>query len=225
MFNDNPLVHSGLVTTYGEYGWLLAQLMTCCLAPPSYYLYLCCFLTSAGSVSGIHMRPLHWRHNEHDGVSNSQPHDCLLNPLFRCRSKKTSKLRVTGLCAGNSPRAGEFPAQMASNAENVSIWWRHHAISQRIFKPLFRKISFNFSIFCQISDEPMCSAWHNNLPEIKYHMDTRATSNIFESSFEETVSIIVYRPNLFSRLSQHTPMAELKQWLSNKQRWDALESN
>ena len=27
---------------------------------------------------------------------------------------------------GNSPEAGEFPAQMASNAENVSIWWRHH---------------------------------------------------------------------------------------------------
>ena len=21
---------------------------------------------------------------------------------------------------------GEFPAQMVSNAENVSIWWRHH---------------------------------------------------------------------------------------------------
>ena len=42
--------------------------------------------------------------------------------------KKTSKLRVTGLCAGNSPGTGEFPAQMASNAENVSIWWRHHVI-------------------------------------------------------------------------------------------------
>ena len=37
-----------------------------------------------------------------------------------------SKLRVTGLCVGNSPGTGEFPAQMASNAENVSIWWRHH---------------------------------------------------------------------------------------------------
>ena len=36
--------------------------------------------------------------------------------------KKTSKLRVTGLCTGNSPVNGEFPAQMASNAENVSIW-------------------------------------------------------------------------------------------------------
>ena len=39
--------------------------------------------------------------------------------------RKTSKLRVTGLCAGNSPVTGEFPAQMTSNAENVSIWWRH----------------------------------------------------------------------------------------------------
>ena len=41
------------------------------------------------------------------------------------RSKKTSKLRVNGLCAGNSPVIGEFPAQRASNEENVSIWWRH----------------------------------------------------------------------------------------------------
>ena len=44
-----------------------------------------------------------------------------LNRLFRRTSKKTSKLRVTGLCVGNSPGAGEFPAQMASYAENVSI--------------------------------------------------------------------------------------------------------
>ena len=34
---------------------------------------------------------------------------------------KTSKLRLTGLCAGNSPGSGEFPAQMASYAENVFI--------------------------------------------------------------------------------------------------------
>ena len=69
---------------------------------------------------------LQWRHNEHDGVSNHQPHGCFLKRLFRHRSKKTSKLRVTGLCAGNSPVTGEFPAQRASKAENVSIWWRHH---------------------------------------------------------------------------------------------------
>ena len=69
---------------------------------------------------------LRWRHNEHDGVSNHQPHGCLLNRLFRRKSKKPSKLRVTGLCEGNSPVTSEFPAQMASNAENASICWRHH---------------------------------------------------------------------------------------------------
>ena len=46
---------------------------------------------------------LQWRHNDHGGVSNHQSHGCLLNRLFRCRSKKTPKLRVTGLCAENSP--------------------------------------------------------------------------------------------------------------------------
>ena len=49
-----------------------------------------------------------------------------LNHLFTRRSKKISKVRVSGLCVGNSPVTGEFPAQRASNAENVSIWWRHH---------------------------------------------------------------------------------------------------
>ena len=46
----------------------------------------------------------------------------------RCRSKKPSKHRVTGLCKGNSPVTGEFPAQRTSNSENVSIWWCHHDI-------------------------------------------------------------------------------------------------
>ena len=41
---------------------------------------------------------------------------------LRSRSKKTSKLRITGLCEGKSPVTGEFPAQRASNAEKVSIW-------------------------------------------------------------------------------------------------------
>ena len=71
--------------------------------------------------------PLRWRHNGRDGVSNHQPHACLLNRLFRRRLKKTSKFRVTGICVGNSPGTGDFPAQRASDAENVSVWWRHHA--------------------------------------------------------------------------------------------------
>ena len=64
----------------------------------------------AGSGDGM-QDPLQWRHNECDGVSNHQPHDYLLNRLFH----------VTGLCVENSPITGEFPAQRASNAENVAI--------------------------------------------------------------------------------------------------------
>ena len=87
---------------------LATQLSRCCL------------------VNGL---PLRWRRNGHGCVSNHQPHHCLLNRLFGRRSKKTSKLRVTSLCAGNLLGTGEFPAQMASNAENVPIWWRHHALT------------------------------------------------------------------------------------------------
>ena len=70
--------------------------------------------------------PLQWRHNGRDGVTNHQPHGCLLHHLFRHRLKKTSKHRVTGLCAENSPVTGELSAEMVSNAEHVSIGWRHH---------------------------------------------------------------------------------------------------
>ena len=54
------------------------------------------------------MGSLQWHHSGRDSVSNHQPHDCLLNRWFRRRWKRTSKLRVTGLCAGNSPGSGEF---------------------------------------------------------------------------------------------------------------------
>ena len=69
---------------------------------------------------------LPWRHYELAGVSNHQPHDCLPKRLFTRRSKKTSKLRIAGRCVGNSSVTGDLPAQRTSNAENVSIWWRHH---------------------------------------------------------------------------------------------------
>ena len=64
------------------------------------------FSSLAASQIGISLR---WRHNGHDSVSNHQLHHCLRNRLVGCRSKKTSKLRVTGLCVGNSPETGEFP--------------------------------------------------------------------------------------------------------------------
>ena len=71
---------------------------------------------------------LQWRHDGRDGVSNHQPHDYLLHRLFKAQIKENIKApRHWPLW--NSPVGGEFPAQMASNAEYVSIWWRHHSKS------------------------------------------------------------------------------------------------
>ena len=99
---------------------------------------------------------IQWRHNGRDSVSNHQHHDCLLNRLFRSRSKKASKLCATGLCAGNSPGTGEFPAQMASYAENVSIWWRHHGYMTSwskyiyIYKTMLHMLhSLDMSLLCR----------------------------------------------------------------------------
>ena len=42
-------------------------------------------------ASLCHWYSLQWRHNERDGVSNYQPHDCLLNRLFKAQIKENLK--------------------------------------------------------------------------------------------------------------------------------------
>ena len=66
---------------------------------------------------------LHWRHNDHDGVSNHQLHCCLLH---RLKIKENIKAPRHWPLWGEFTGTGEFPAQRDSYAENVSIWWRHH---------------------------------------------------------------------------------------------------
>ena len=90
---------------------------------------------------------LQWRYNERDGVSNHQPHDCLLNNLFRRRSNKTSKIRITGLCEVNPPVIGGIPSQWASNAENVSIWWRHRAFVLKEVGMIFSGIFYMMKVW------------------------------------------------------------------------------
>ena len=101
-------------------------------------------------------KSLQWRHNGRDNVSNPQLHDCLLNLLFRRRSKKTSKLRITGLCAGNSPGTGEFPAQMASYAEKCF----HLMTSSWCFVNYFDRISILAERFFWI--EYQINRWYKN---------------------------------------------------------------
>ena len=102
-------------------------------------------------IIGWEILILQWRHNERDGVSNHRRHDRLLNPLFRRKSKKTSKLRVTGLCEGNSPMTGEFP----SNTENVSIWWRHLISGSRLTPYLYSSNTW-MSGWCPVHADKVC---------------------------------------------------------------------
>ena len=131
---------------------------------------------------------LQWRHNEHDGVSNRQPHHLLLNRLFRRRSKKTSKLRVTGLCVGNLPVTGEFPAQMASNAENVSIWWRYHII----FSDRYSTLIFMLEIMCHliVPTQTMLQIGHlgHHTPEFITHLGSSPRAVKHPPGFSNTCS-------------------------------------
>ena len=77
--------------------------------------------------------------------------------LFRHRWKKTSKLRVTGLCEGNSPVTDEFPAQRASNEENATVWWRHHDERRSKYIFMFRFVKLNST------SKGWGIAWHNNV--------------------------------------------------------------
>ena len=83
---------------FGEYyDWIK---MRCIILHISHHCESCWF-TTVWLWQFIYT--LQWRHSGLNGVSNHQPHDCLLNRLFGHRSRKTLKLRVTGLCQGNSP--------------------------------------------------------------------------------------------------------------------------
>ena len=87
----------------------------------------------------------------------------------RRRSKKTSKLRVTGLCERNSSVTGEFPAQRASNAENVSIWWRHHEqVTVLTSKYTVMEMSFSRN-FYHCSDSRNCRN-DNKLFSLRWYM-------------------------------------------------------
>ena len=112
--------------------------------------------------------PLQWRHYGRDLVSNHRRLDCLLNRLLRRRWQKTLKLHVTALCGGNSPVTAEFSSQRTSNAENVSIWWHHHAIGIGIF-PGHILICFDCMSRMHAHPPSMCNqSGHAIVPRLNY---------------------------------------------------------
>ena len=105
------------------------------------------------------IKSLRWRHNDHDSVSNHQPHGCLLNRLFRRRSKKTSKLRVTGLCVGNSPG----PVNSPHKGPVTRKMFPFDDVIMTIIYP-YRLLTVGLIIFdrkvSRVSDDNVLEQWH-----------------------------------------------------------------
>ena len=101
---------------------------------------------------------LQWRHNDYDSVSNHQLHGCLLDRLFKPRSKKTPKLRVTGLCVGNSPGPVNSPhkgpvTRKMFPFDDVIMWnlnkkYKHFHTANYIWKWPVQKAPFLSWWFC-----------------------------------------------------------------------------
>ena len=100
------------------------------IAIPGKTVFLTETAPSIPNQKAVIFNSLKWHQNECDAISNHRLLDCLLIHLFRHRTKKISKLHITGLCEWNPLVTGGFPSQRASNAENVSIWWCHHELTQ-----------------------------------------------------------------------------------------------
>ena len=82
-------------------------------------------------------KSLQGRHNERDDVSNHRRLDCLPNRFFRRRSKSENinAPRHWPLCEDFTGDRW-IHAQRASNAEKVSIWWRHHVVLKVNTQPI-----------------------------------------------------------------------------------------
>ena len=59
-------------------------------------------------------------------MSNHQTHDCLLNSLFRLRSKKISNFASLAFVRGIHRWAVNYPHKGPVTGKNVSNWWRHN---------------------------------------------------------------------------------------------------
>ena len=142
---------------------------------------------------------LHLRHNDHDGVSNHQPHGCLLHSLFKAQIKENIKaLRHWPLC-GEFTGIGEFPAQRASYAEKVSIWWRHHVLfqdqcdnrGQRQHRGVLRNIMANFIYKKKYINTSIITNTYNFVFRFHNVMKMHSMATTFEG-FVKYSTIILY---------------------------------
>ena len=90
------------------------------------------FISHSSQVSPYHIKviwfSLQWRHNVHDGVSNHQPHHCLLNRFSSADQRKHQSSASLAFVWGLHRWPVNSPCEWPVTRKNISIWWRHHVI-------------------------------------------------------------------------------------------------
>ena len=182
-----------------------------------------CNIVDCGSFVVFYLRymgqPLHtlrWHHNKHDGVSNHQPHDWLFNCLFRRRSKKTSKLRITGLCEGNSLVTSEFPAQKARTAEMfpfdgvIMKYWSLNNHGRQDFQMHLKKYKHDFLEFILLIFYSLilklCQVYRFSLKEQRHPescVDLSSVEHQGKNFIEISIKIYFYHENTFENIVSH----------------------
>ena len=106
----------------------LIKVIVWCRQATTHYPCQCWHISmlSYGVTRPRRVYALRWRHNDHDRVSNHQPHGCLLNHLLRRRSDKHQSCALLTFVWGIHRDRWIPRNKRASYAENVSIWWHHH---------------------------------------------------------------------------------------------------
>ena len=129
--------------------------------------------------------------------------------VYSCTSNKTSKLRVTGLCEGNSPVTDEFPSQRASNAEmfpfdDVTMMIPVKCESKR--KTLYLKYVFKRAIYqmSAILSQPLCQWLHRS-----------QTEHCFQREFNNKHQINILRIRYLRKLINPS-QSRKKQWRMSK---------
>ena len=171
------------------------------------------------------MPPLQWHHNKRDGVPKHRILDCLLNPSFRRRSKKKSKLRVTGFCEGNPRVTGGFPSQKSSNAEkfpfvdtimSLSTWYQRGYVRDIVKKKHLSCWWVAHTFESCLASQTNTYVWHHmpkNFPVrksqdyayITWHYQVLGSQKCFffnkKTSLETNLKIHTAKPDDFSPLS------------------------
>ena len=131
-------------------------------------------------MSPCHSLPrylLQWRHNGRGNVSNHHGLYYLLNCLFRRKSKKTSKVRITGRCVGSSP----------ANS------WHKRSVSRNMFP-------FNDVILLTVQDKRVIVSHVENISTTSATRVMRKywNANTFLSSLNTFSVAVVFCSHLFN---------------------------